>query len=512
MAKNDKKSSNQEKQSVTSGISKKFKQSPALYIGSVAILVLVTVTFIGGDLLSGGAGHSGGDLVFGYYDNAPISWVPGNMFSQYYERAVQLYRGQGMDPSDSWIAPQIWRQAYEAAAVHIAVLQVMKKSNYIVPEKTVDRNVARLPQFQANGVFSPVLYNQMSESSQLTLWRQTQDELTKMMFFMDSSNTLIPSSEADFIANMSTAARSFDMVSFKVDDYPNEEFLSFAQANSELFATIHLSRIFINNEREIRRILDNIKNGTALFEDAARSQSQDNYADRGGDMGSRYCFDLEREIPSPEARSLIFNLAAGELSDVINTGDGWAIFRVEEALTQADFEDAAVMDRVRSYVRGFQRGRMEDWAIAQARDFIEEAKEFGFDSTARWRFLDKQTFGPLPLNYGSVDLFPVLESFTISGFNSQELGNISRNEDFWRVAFSAEIGSPSEPFVHGNNVFVFLPIDEIESEEGSLDNIASMYSSYWMNYVADQSLQSYFINHTKMDDNFWDVYFQIFRP
>ena len=512
MAKRDKKTPDQEKESITSGISKKFRQSPGLYIGSVVILVLVVVTFIGGDLLSGGGfGRGGGDLTFGYYDKSPISYVPGNMFSQYVERVSQFYRNQGIDPNDFRFGAQMWRQAYEAAIVHTAVLQVMNRSDYVIPKRVVDRNVAQLPQFQENGRFSSALYNQMSESSRSSLWRQTQDELIKIMFFSDLFGLLIPSSEADFIANMPVPSRNFDMVSFNVDNFPAEEYLSYARENSDLFNSIHMSRITVSNEREARQLHDQIKNGTNLFEDAARSHSQDSYADRGGDMGNRYFYELEREILNADDRKAVFALTKGALSDVINTFDGWTFFRIEEELVHADFEDETVMDRVRSYVRSFQRGRMEDWAIAQANEFITDANESGFATATRWRFMESQSFGPLPINYGGVDLFTSLESFSIPGFNQHELGSIASNENFWRIAFSAQLNTASEPLVQGNHVLVFYPTEQVEVLEDTINNIASMYTSYWLNNITEQSLQFYFLSQAKMEDNFWDVYFRIFN-
>ena len=508
MAKKDKKAS--ENETVTSGISRKFSQNPALYIGSVVILVLVVVTFVGGDLLSGGGfGFGDGDLTFGSYDRVPISWVPGNVFSQNREWIAQRYRAQGFDPDDQRFSPQIWRQAYEMTVVHTAVLQIMKKSNYLVPQKTIDRHVAQY--FMENGRFSRAAYNQMSDSSRNRLLQQTREDLTKNMFFDDIRNILIPSSEADFIAAMAGPLRQFDMVSFQVDDYPLEGYLEFAQENSDLFKSVHLSRISISSEREAKRILDSIKNGTNLFEDVARSQSVDGYAERGGDMGSRYFFELEQEIPSLSDRDIVTNLSAGELSGVINTGTVWAIFRVEEELADADFDDEAVMEIVQSYTRNFQRGRMEDWAIEQATAFIEDVKESNFDTAARRRNLDKQSFGPLPINFGGLDFFTKLDSFSISGISSFELENIANNENFWKVTFSTELNTPSEPFVQGNNVFVFFPTEQSDADESVISNIASMYSSYWVDNNMDQSLQTYFLNHAKMEDNFWDVYFRIFR-
>ena len=506
MAKNDKNSADQEKESLLLGVSKKFKQSPGLYIGSVVILVLVVVTFIGGDLLSGGGFGSGGDLTFGYYDKAPISWVPGNVFSQYVDRLLQYYRSQGMDNDF-----QVWHQAYEAAVTHTAILQIMKKSNYLVPQNTVDRNVAQLPHFKDDrGVFSQALFRQMSESSRSSLWRQTRDDLVKNMFYNDLFGTVISSSEADFIAGMSANTRSFDMVAFKVSDYPADEYFSFANENAELFNSIHLSRISINSEREAKRIHDSINNGTLLFEDAARSQSQDSYADRGGDMGIRYFYELDQEIPGVQDRQTIFALEKGALSGIINNNSEWSFYRIEEELTEANFEDDVVMETVRSYVSSYRRGLMEDWALAQAESFIEDAEGLGFDTAVRRYSLEKQSFGPLPINFGGLDIFTSLESFTVEGLSAQDLGNIARNDNFWKTAFSAELNTPTEPIVQGNNVLVFLPIEQSEANEESISNISSMFSSYWMNSITEQSLQLYFMKSAKMVDNFWDVYFRVF--
>jgi len=512
MARKSKKTEEKDNESKSSEIVGKFKQNPALYIGSVFILVLVTVTFVGGDLLVRGV-DKGGDLTFGYYDKVPVSWIPGNMLAQYHEQIVQYYQSQGVDVNNIRASADIWRQAYEMTVMHIAVLQIMKKSNYSVPEKTVNREVARLPDFQENGRFSAALYNQMSDSARLALWRQVQEELTKIAYFNDFYGLLVPSSEANFIGKMASTMRSFEMVSFNVDDYPETEYLVYARENSSLFRTIHLSKITVNSsEREAIRILDSVKNGTVTFEDAARAQSEDQLADRGGDMGRRYAYEVEGEIPNSTERENIFSLGRGEMSNVIRIGNGWGFFRVEEELKQADFEDTSVMERVRSYLRNFDRGRMEDWAIAQAGDFIADVETSGFDNAASWRSLERRSFGPLPINYGGVELFTGLESFTVSGFNQQDLQSLASNENFWRIAFSTRLNTPCEPLVQGSNVLVLFPVDEINAEEAAVNDIASIYSSYWMNYITEQSLSFYFLNDSRMDDRFWDTFFRYFMP
>jgi parvulin-like peptidyl-prolyl isomerase len=514
MAPKDKKKQVKNNESSSSEIVRKFKQSPGIYIGSIVILILITVTFVGGDFLSGKFGGSGGDMTFGYYDKAPVTLIPGNTFAQYYNQVLQYYQAQGADMSNYFTVAQVWRQAYEMAVTHTAILQMLKRSNYSVPEKTVDRQVAQLPQFQENGRFSAALYNQMTDSSRLVLWRQVQEELAKNNYYSDFLyGLMIPSGEADFIGRMNSNMRSFEMVSYSLDNYPEFEYQSYAQEKAALFRTIHLSMISVNSsEREAKKILDSIKNGVVTFEDAARTQSQDSYASRGGDTGIRYYYEIESEIPNVTDRETIINLRKGELSDCFRIGDSWVIFRVEDEIKPADFDDYSVMDRVKSYLRSFDRGRMEDWTVAQTREFIRDAQDSGFDNAAMQWSLNKYSFGPLPLNYAGVELFTALESFLDSGISQQDLQSLSRNENFWKIAFSTKLNTPSEPLVQGDNVLVFFPVEEINIDETARENIISEYTSYWVYMLAEQSLQSYFVNDPRLDDRFWDTFFKYFMP
>jgi len=512
MAKKDKKAPMNDNDSVFSDVVGKFKANPALYIGSVIILVLVVVTFVGGDFLSGGRRYvdKGGDLTFGYYDGVPISWVPGNKLSQYYEQLMRRYRDQiDMNP---YQMAGLWSQAFEAAAIQVAVLREMKRSGYEPPEKIVDREVAKLPQFQdEKGNFSVSIYRQMSESSRLVLWRQVQEELTVIQFYNDLFGLLIPEGEKEFIAKMGSGLRSFEMVSFLVDNFPDSEYLTYAKGNADLFKSVHLSRITVSSgERAAKKILESVKEGTATFEDAARAQSQDSYADRGGDMGIQYAYDLEREVTDAQFRDELFSLGKGELSSVVKLGENWVFFRVEEEIKPADFEDSAVMDRVRSYMRNYERGRMEDWAVAQAEEFIEEAKVSGFDNAARRTSKEKANIGPLPLNYGNVELFSSLQANNNSVLSGQELDDLSKNQNFWKSAFSTPLKTPSAPLVQGNKVIVFLPVEQIDNDKEKSDEIVSLYSGYWLGSVTDRSLQPYFMNSPRMKNIFWDTYRKFF--
>jgi len=486
---------------------RRFKSRPLLFIGTFLVLIIVIVAFVLVPAIVPNAGGLNTDLTFGYYDNVPISYVPGNYFAQYYEM-VARYRQNTMDSENfSYANYQIWREAFEAAVIHTAMIQEMKKAGYTAPEKIVDRNVARLPQFQGeNGIFSPALYRRMDKNQQMSLWRQVQEETAKEHFRSDVTGLLTPGAEAEFIGKMASPQRSFDMVVFLVDAYPESEYEAYIQEYPDLFRSIHLSMITINSgEREARQILDSIKNGEITFEDAARSHSKDSYADRGGDMGIRMIHELSADIPEEAAREQVITLARDEYSDIIKTGSSWAFFHVNDSIQEADASDLTVMDKVHSYVRSFERGRMEDWAIAQADNFVTLANELGFEDALSQQGIGKTSFGPIPLNYGNVDLFTTLASQSVS-----ELAYSSSDENFWKIAFSTPVQTPSQPIVQGSNILVLFPKDETEVEESVLENIVNTYNSYWLNYAMEQALQQHFLNSPKLEDKFIDIYLRYF--
>jgi hypothetical protein len=509
MAFKEKKAAVTEKNSAGSEIVRRFKANPLVFTGTVLILIIVIVAFVLVPAIVPEYGGGGGaDLTFGSYDKIPITYVPGNYFAQYHSMVAQ-YRQNSIDPNNYQLAGyQIWREAFEGAALHTAILREMQLSRYAVPGGIVDREVAQLPQFQENGRFSALLYQRLSSNDRLTLWRQVRDDLTKERFRSDVTALRISSAEKAFIGNMAAPQRSFDMVSFSVDAYPDSEVAAYAAEHPELFTTVYLSKITINSsEREARQILDSINSGAATFEDAARAHSRDSYAERGGDMGARPAHELNQDIAEAADREKIIALGSGEYSDVIQAGSGWAFFRALDAAQPVDTADPAALEKVRVYLQRFERGRMEDWAVEQARNFIALANEAGFDRALSSRGLEKQSFGPLPVNYGNIDLFAGLGSFAV-----EELAYSASNDNFWKTAFSTPVNSFSEPLVQGGSVLALLPTSETAADESSVEGIASTYASYWLSYMTEQSMRTYFLASKKMNDQFIATYLRYFMP
>jgi hypothetical protein len=501
---------------------RRFKTRPFIFVGTIIILVIVVVAFVLVPAIVPEAARSGVDLNFGSYNKVPINYVPGNFFAQVQRSMAQNVQNSMNENNSFLITYQVWREAFEQTVLRTAILDEVNQAGYRAPSELVDRRVAERPEFQENGRFSPVKYRQLDNAGRLSLWREAQSAILLERYQSDIAGLRISSKEADFIAAMASPERRFDMVSFPFAAYPESEIAAYANDNSNLFMTTHLSKITINSsEAEARQVLDSIRNGETSFEDAAGTHSQDSYADRGGDLGLKMIYELTAEVSSVEERDALGFLGAGEYSPVYSSGDGWAFFRCEAAAYPADSSDSAILEKMRGYMMDFERGRIEDWVFDQAENFISLVRDNDFDTTVLMQGLEKKSFGPLPINYGErrstsgyyggpsadgTDIFTSLSSFAID-----ELTFAGSLDNFWTTAFFTPIGSPTNPIVVGDNVIILYPVEEIQAETAAIDSIKSMYTGYWVSYNTEQNLRPFFLRSTKLQDRFSETFRQLYN-
>jgi hypothetical protein len=516
MASKEKKLSNQEdNSSIQSEFIRRFKANPFIFIGTIVILVIVIIAFVFVPAIVPSAGGLNVDLRFGSYNKTPISYVQNGYFAQMRENIARYRQASINEGNYQIMLYQIWREAFEETVIHTGILDEMKQAGYTPPEEVVDREVAQLPQFLDNGRFSVSKYRELDNTTRMLLWHQVQESLAKERYSADITDLKVPSGETDFISAMASPTRTFDMAVFPLTSYPDTEVAAYGVNNADLFRVTHLSVITVSSgEQEAQKILDSIKDGTATFEDAARTYSLDGYAERGGDMGIKMVYELSTEIPGADERERVIGTAKGEYTPIVKVPAGWAFFRAEETPYPADTGDLSLLEKIRSYMTGFERGRIEDWFILEAQNLITLAGEIGFDEALIQKAVEKRSFGPLPLNYGGDNLyyngyglFTALASFSVT-----ELSSADTNENFWQEAFFTPLNTPSNPLVLGNYVVVLYPLEETSEDEEAVDSVKTIYSSYWLSYITTNSLRSYFLQSDKLEDRFYDVFSKYILP
>jgi hypothetical protein len=332
-----------------------------------------------------------------------------------------------------------------------------------------------------------------------------QEGLAQERYENDITGLRTPEAETKFIVSMGAPRRSFDFAVFPIDDYPDSELAAYAVQNPDLFLITHLSKITItSNERDARQILASVRDGTSTFEDAAKTHSKDAYAEKGGDMGVRPANELSIEISDAADMKSLIDLEAGELSELVKVPAGWAFFRAEDEPRVSDAGDSAVLQKIRSYVWQYERGRMEDWALGKAEAFLGRAAAEGFEEALDAEGIEKKQAGPLPINYGGVELFSSISSFPVEG-----LEEAASNENFWRLAFFTPLNTPSAPIVLGRYIFIIYPTEELGADESTAGYIES-YANYFLSLCTGRSIRSFFLNSDKLEDRFQDAFLRHF--
>lgn len=481
----------------------KFKQNPFIFIGTLVILFLTIVAFVLVPAISPSTGGAG-KMSFGSYDGKPIDFVPGNYFADQRDYYNEQFRTSGQNQNIQTVAFQVWRAAFESTVVRTAALDEVAKAGFKTPEVLVDRKMAEYPAFQENGTFSAAKYKTMSDSDRMALRSRMREDIAADRYLSDLNGLRISTQEIEFIKKMASPERTFDFVSIPVLSYPDDEVASFMTTNPDLFKTMKLSRITLaSSEADAKKVLESVQKGTLSFEDAARTHSSDNAADKGGDIGTKAAWELKSEIPEDTQRQSVLDLATGELSSVVKVPAGWAFYRCDEAALPSK-NDAAALSSARGYMLRFERGRMEDWAVAKADAVIADAKTVGFEAAAGTAGLLKKSFGPVPLNYGDIEIFNGLSALQVA-----ELQGASRNDAFLKAAFSTTVGSYTAPVVVGDNV-IALRVTEERAADDRATAVVDFYYPYLVSQYDQQTIRNTVLESKKLKDNFYEVFIKNF--
>lgn len=485
-----------------------------VYIGSVIILVISVLTFVvfgvGTEVFTALFGKQNQLPPFGKYDGKKIEYVAGSEFANLTSRFAENYKAQGYE-LNSQSEYYIFSQAFTQTIMNMAFNDAVKKSGYEVPESAVNRQM--LPYFyDETGKYSPRLYNQTDESTKNNIREAIAGTLKGTRFTDDllgSTSTFAgnklyglkeAAKETDFIANMGSAKRSFNMAAFSTANFPKEEAIKYAESHRELFVKYDMSAITVEEEKEAKDLLKNLKSEAITFDNALIEKSEKYYTEQNGKLASPYHFQLLSTLKNEEDVALLTALSNGDLSDVIQTQLGYTIFRCDGASVAADLTDEAVGDVVLNYIKTNESGYIENYYADIAKSFKSDALVNGFEAACEKYEITMIDVPAFALNYGDSDLISKIPSSSVT-----ELGNASGNENFFQTAFSLKINDISDPIVVGANVIV-LKLTGIQNDtpaeaETVKTNIASIDSN---------SAMATLMESDKVENNFTSVFFANF--
>ena len=293
---------------------------------------------------------------------------------------------------------------------------------------------------------------------------------------------------------MNTNQRSFDVVSFNKSSYPETELVAYGNKNADLFITYNLSAITTADEDTLKTTLDQLNKNEITFEDAVINYSTKSTTDENGLLLRNLGYQLKSTLTSDADFATVTGLKAGEISGVIKTYSGYAIFRGESAPVAPDFTNESVLDAVSLYMSAYESGLIEDYFLTLAEDFASDAVSVGFNEAAASYGITPVTTSSFPINYG--------ES-AILGYIPSEFAGVQNNESFFKTAFTLTEGQISAPIVVGNNIVVIKLNEEVTANP--VDDFSYMYYSSAFDQA---SLYYSTVNSDKVENRVTDAYFE----
>ena len=480
------------------------RQHPWLYIFSIFILVLIVVTFIGAPLFTGSSG--GNSLVFGKYNGKDIEFVPGNYLSRQKDALAEQLSASGQNTNVDQAAFQVWLGAYQNTVIHTAILDTADESGVQITEDSIDKALANYSGYQENGQFSAERYRSTPNLEKAQIRKYYREELIASQYRNDLKyGTKTPEAEKDFIKAMTTPEYSFTYQRINFDKFPEDQVAKYAEENSNFFRKTNISRITLQSGKDAAdSVLKQLNEDPTLFDELARTQSKDGYAESGGYIGWQYFYSLSSELEDETAVAAIFSLKTGEFSTVIETSYGWLIYKCNEAASEADITNQDDIDTVRSYMERFEKGTIEDYLVSVA----EKVKVSAAGTGISGKFFDNFEAGetdPAPLNYSNIEIFKPMEDASGSGI----LKSASSNEGFLTAIYSLKKGEISDPLVLNDNVFLFSVKEIIEPGEDSLRSTGAYYAYLSQSYT-EQDMASMILSSDKLEDKFVEVFSKYF--
>lgn len=495
------------------------KKNTAYTIGSLIVLLICAFCFVVLPAFTGSEGQQNKLPPFGKYNKREIAYEQDSDFYNYVSQYGQMFQNYGQQLNEQTYYT-VFKYAFDATVRKYAYEDAVNKSGYVVPQTAVNRNM--VPFFSdENGNYSSKLYKQTDAKTVENLRNSIQTALVASRYSDDlfgSEEDIVGSealyglkesdAELEFLKAYNANKRGFEMALFNTSDYPEEEKMKFAKENQAKFNKYDISIVTVEDKSKAQTVLKRINNNEITFEDAISEYSLNYFTNSEGKVTSAYQYQIENLLVNKDDLAILTDLAVDSVTDVIETSNSFSIFKKNGETKTPDFETDEYKELVSTYLRNYEKTRIEDYFTAKANDFIAQAAKSDFESACTSMNIKNVEIPAFPLNYGSVDIADSLNT-SIEG-----LGSADTNEKFLETAFNLKMNEMSEPMVLNGYVAVIkyttngTEIDDSETEEAedSEDDDAAYILSNISN-LDQSSANSFILSSDKLENNFAEVYF-----
>ncbi len=480
-----------------------FNRNMFISIGAIIILALAIVAFVFIPAL--GQSQGGDTLVFGKWNGIPVEYTQDSFLVRQFTAAMESYKQQNGE-TDQYTYYSAMQNAYSSAIIRLGIFDELKQAGYTVPVSMINEALIGF-YTDSSGRYSNKVYSETSELVRATQRRSVTEELTVLRYVSDvlgSQSGLYgfktSSKEMEHLKTMAKTERSFTYVAFPVSDYPDFEVIAFAKEKPELFLSHNLSVITFDTEETAKRVAASVLKNEVTFDDALAAYSTRVGTDGSGRLQAALRADINTLFADAEDLETVLALTTGQISKIVKAGENYAIVRCDGEAVNPDLSSPEMLSKIREWINANEKGRVEDYIVAKARTFAEQATADGLTRAARDNGLTSKTTVPFALNVASSPLLTAL-----SAEDQPELAEAANSEAFFRTAFTLKTGQVSEPILLGSNVLV-LSLNEEKTADPQMTETLPMMFNYYANSWKNSQLSDHFLSSSKHENNFFSTY------
>lgn len=478
-----------------------------LFGGAVFILVLSVISFVFIPAMGSSSGNK--PLVFGKWNGKPIEYVQDSFFIRQIQTLTDQMQSQGKEVNQ-FSNFQIMQSAFNSAAIRMAILDELKSAGYKVPASLINKNLVQYYRDET-GKYSAKIYNDTPEATKISRRTILSEEMTAQRYIDDVFGIRsgvygmkTSSKETDLIKSMARTERTFTYASFNTATYPQTEVVAYGMANPALFVKHNLSIITVDTEADAKKVSSSLSKKEISFEDAVTTYSTRTGTDVAGTLINSMRNDLNTLFSDAKDLATVLALQPETTSGIVKAGKTFVIVRCNAAPVNPDFADPSVISAISTYMNTNERGKIEDFFMAQAKDFSQLAKEKGFAVACKSAGVEKKTSAAFGINYGNAN---ILTQLPVE--KNPEFASAIKSDTFFKTAFALKGEEVSAPVLLGSNVVVLQLAEEKAVDTQNLEMIP-LYYNYYAGSWSQKSLSDSFLKSKKMEDNFMNTYLKYF--
>lgn len=484
-------------------------------IGSIIILIISFIAFVLPSSL-GEAAMPEKD-VWGKYKDREVKYDKNSDFFEKLQESYSSFQQRNQRNPESNEYYDIYFTAFQNTIARYAYEDAVKKAGYVVPEESVNATIRQIF-VDENGNFDMASYKQADQDAikeyKAQLLKSGLEARYKSDLFGSQSEFVAGSSlyglkesdtELDFLANLDSEQRAFNLVAFSKADFPAEEILNFANKNSSKFIKYDMKVVTFTEKSVADKAAKAIVKGTKTFEDIEAEYTSVKYRDSEGKLSYPfyYQYSLESQFNNKADIATVSALAIDQVSDVIELESGYAIFKKTGANINPDFADTNMFRDVTTYVNTYEGTMVDEYFVKSAEKFTAEAKATDFDAACTKLNLTKTEVPAFSLNYGGSTFASSVNS-TLPGLKFADT-----NEDFLKTAFTLKEGEYSKPLVMTDDASVgyVIVLQYVPAESNTVEANMKPFLAYQISSYDQVVARNSIMNSKYVENNFFSSFY-----